>query len=77
MRLGNNSFGQFSDRSSILTGATDELRPLIEKLGVEIELDAGQAVFNQGDTGDALYMVEAGAVEIGTPGSDWCYTIWI
>lgn len=41
----------------------DDLRALAHKLR-EVRIDAGQRVFAQGDEGDAMYVIESGAVDI-------------
>jgi len=50
--------------ASLLSGATDELRRAIEAIAVEVELERGETLFAQGDKGDALYLVDSGAIEI-------------
>ena len=69
MAPGNHPLDHVFGGSSVLSGATDELRSLIERLAVEVEVEAGQTLFYQGDEGDALYMVDAGAVEISVVSS--------
>jgi CRP/FNR family transcriptional regulator, cyclic AMP receptor protein len=50
--------------SGFLSEASDELNRLLESLSSEVRLKTGEVLFEQGDDGDALYAIVAGALEI-------------
>lgn len=50
--------------SKFLESLTPDLRNAIELVGVEVTLAAGDVVFNRGDPGEALYVIEEGSVRV-------------
>lgn len=54
----------------ILSDAPRELTSAIEAVGVRRKLHTGATLFSEGDPGDALYMVELGAIEISVQAAD-------
>ena len=42
----------------------------LSELAVPLQLQQGEALFVQGDVGDAMYIIEAGAIEISTMNND-------
>lgn len=57
-------------KASIFSGATQELTAAIEAVGVRRKLHAGVVLFSEGDQGDALYIVQQGAIEISVHADD-------
>ncbi|CUH44911.1 MULTISPECIES: Crp/Fnr family transcriptional regulator [Ruegeria] len=50
--------------SGFLSEASDRLRAMLSALATEISLDQGQVLFEQGDEGDALYVISEGTLEV-------------
>ena len=50
--------------TSLLEHASPAIWEAIDRISRDVRLDAGQTLFAQGDPGDALYVVEDGAIEI-------------
>jgi CRP/FNR family cyclic AMP-dependent transcriptional regulator len=55
---------------SLLDAATPELRAAVEATAVRVSHRAGETLFSQGDPGDAVYIVEAGEIEISVLSAD-------
>lgn len=55
---------------SILSAATRDLRQAIEATAVRTTLRAGEMLFDQGDPGDAFYIIETGEIEISVHSLD-------
>ncbi len=49
--------------SGFLSGASAPLRQMLESQATDIRLSQGETLFEQGDTGDALYAILEGALE--------------
>ena len=58
-----------TDRS-ILAGATQEFRRLIDAVAVRTTLGPGEVLFSQGEAGDAVYVIEKGEIEISVHSLD-------
>ena len=50
--------------NNFLASLNPELRDVIERTAVAVSYEAGQSVFECGDAGDALYIVESGTVRV-------------
>ncbi|WP_170558007.1 Crp/Fnr family transcriptional regulator [Ruegeria atlantica] len=50
--------------SGFLSEASDRLRAMLSSLATEISLNQGQVLFEQGDEGDALYVISEGTLEV-------------
>lgn len=50
--------------SGVLSGASQDLRDLLTRASRAVTLADGETLFAQGDTGDALYAVTRGAIEL-------------
>ncbi|WP_425300347.1 Crp/Fnr family transcriptional regulator [Pukyongiella litopenaei] len=50
--------------TGFLSGASAQLKQVLESQATELSLDRGQVLFEHGDDGDALFAVVAGAVDI-------------
>ena len=50
--------------SAFLESLNPELREAIRLIGVTVSFKAGQSVFNRGDAGEALYVIESGGVRV-------------
>ena len=55
---------------SFLDAATPALRAAVEGTAVRVTHRAGETLFSQGEPGDALYIVEAGEIEISVLSAD-------
>jgi CRP/FNR family transcriptional regulator, cyclic AMP receptor protein len=55
---------------SILSTAPRELRRAIESTAVRTTVRAGELLFDQGDPGDAFYVIESGEIEISVHSRD-------
>ena len=56
--------------SGFLSHASDELMSVLKSVSSEIQLSAGQVLFEQGDEGDALYAILNGALEFSVLSED-------
>jgi CRP-like cAMP-binding protein len=50
-------------KTGFLAHASEDLSRLLNSVATEVELAEGQVLFEQGDTGDALYAIVAGSLE--------------
>lgn len=50
--------------TGFLSDASEQLRTLLGAMAVDIKMDAGEVLFEQGDDGDALYAIISGALEV-------------
>ena len=50
--------------TGFLSCASDRLKRLLASQATEVPLDHGQVLFEQGDVGDALFVIVTGAVEV-------------
>jgi CRP-like cAMP-binding protein len=64
-----NSFMQLP-REGYLAEVSADLKRMLGTLATEIEVAAGQAIFEEGDDGDALYAVIKGALEVSVLSQD-------
>ncbi len=56
--------------SGFLSDASEELKRVLISLSSEVNLTAGQVLFEQGDEGDALYAILSGALEFSVLSED-------
>ncbi len=57
-------------KTGFLSGASDDLKHLLESLKTEITLARGEVLFEQGDEGDALFAIISGALEFSILSED-------
>ena len=57
-------------QSGFLLGASDQLKRVLGKLASRVALTPGDVLFEQGDTGDALYAITSGALEFSVLSRD-------
>ena len=55
--------GSTLPKTGFLAGASQDLVELLNSVASEVVLDEGQVLFEQGDTGDALYAIMSGSLE--------------
>jgi CRP-like cAMP-binding protein len=56
--------------TGFLAHASDDLKAVLASLAREIVLEAGEILFEEGDTGDALYAVKSGRLEVSVLSHD-------
>ncbi|MGB7244953.1 MAG: Crp/Fnr family transcriptional regulator [Sulfitobacter sp.] len=57
-------------KSGFLADASDDLARLLDALAVDVHLDSGDVLFEQGEAGDTLYAVFEGTLEFSVLSSD-------
>ena len=51
-------------KAGFLASASQDLLRLLNSVAAEVTLDEGEVLFEQGDTGDALYAITSGSLEV-------------
>ncbi|MEM1075391.1 MAG: Crp/Fnr family transcriptional regulator [Pseudomonadota bacterium] len=57
-------------QSGFLAHASEELTRLLNSVATKVDLDEGEVLFEQGDTGDALYAIMSGSLEFSILSSE-------
>ena len=55
--------GSTLPKTGFLAGASQDLVQLLNSVAAEVELEEGEVLFEQGETGDALYAIMSGSLE--------------